>query len=46
MKQNNSKKQSSASRYGLPVRIMALALSVLVTSGTLVYLVMLIMRAF
>ncbi len=46
MKQNNSQKQSSSSRYGLPIRIMALALSVLVAGGTLTYLVMLIMKLF
>ena len=46
MKQNNSNKQTSSSRYGLPIRIMALALSVLVAGGTLTYLVMLIMNLF
>lgn len=46
MKQNNSKKQSNSGRYGLPVRIMALALSVLVAGGALTYLVMLIMQLF
>jgi hypothetical protein len=44
VKQTNSKKQSS--RYGLPVRIMALALSILVTGGALTYLIMLILQLF
>ena len=46
MKQSNSKKHSSSGRYGLPVRILALALSVLVAGGVLTYLVMLIMQLF
>ncbi len=44
MKQKHSKKQSG--RYGLPVRIMALVLSILVTGGVLTYLAMLIMQLF
>ena len=44
MKNQTQKKQKS--RYNLAVRILALALSLLVTGGALTYLVTLIMNLF